>query len=694
MVNWLNSMFHKILLLIDAAVYWFVSMCYQLFVRMATLQLFNDAFFEDFANRIYAILGVFMLFYLAYALLNALIDPEKLTGDKGVSKIASNLVISLVLLGLTPTIFDYAYRLQNYILSSNILGAIILDKSTTDVNSGQEAMVKFGDSFSFTVMNTFINPDNYNVKMSNGYNWFDYKKDVLENSDYMNLPALSEAIVDEQVDLSSGEDVQVTYYVLISTAAGVFMCYMILSFTIDLGVRVFKFAFCQLLAPIPIIMRAMPGKKGVFDKWLKLTLTVFFEVFVRVAVMYLAVYFIRSIYLNWRMENFSGIQGKLALAIIIMGIFAFAKQAPKMLSDILGMDSGNLKLGIGDKLRAGGALAGSAMLGAGMTGLVQNTVRGLKTGKGLMGSVASAAAGATSSMFNAYRNGAKDAKNFGDVKKAAAAGAQASAANRERRAAYRASHESAFVRDELGFPRAAGPLGTAAGHISDAIFGIGQWAGVELSTESLQKQVAKYDKGTNFKTQLEDIAKKKDNYIKALVGQLDAIEKKAIERSDYETSRTVQRYNQNTGTWENVTESVFDETGYQKAIKERADQIADLKNRRDIAMAKWVNDKLNDKDDAEVEAVRNAFNTYVRENASDASIRDMKLEGIEWNDAWNTFDDNGNPINLSDEQISGILKDVKAGTSYLQNHKTLKEKKEEATKNLNERIIKEQQKKN
>ena len=381
MVNWLNSMFHKILLLIDAAVYWFVSMCYQLFVRMATLQLFDDAFFGEFANRIYAILGVFMLFYLAYALLNALIDPEKLTGDKGVSKIASNLVISLVLLGLIPTIFDYAYRLQNYILSSNILGAIILDSSTTDVNSGQEAMVKFGDSFSFTVMNTFINPDNYNVKMSNGYNWFDYKKDVLENSDYMNLPALSEAIVDEQVDLSSGEDVQVTYYVLISTAAGVFMCYMILSFTIDLGVRVFKFAFCQLLAPIPIIMRAMPGKKSVFDKWLKLTLTVFFEVFIRVAIMYLAVYFIRAIYINWRWENFSGIQGKLALAIIIMGIFAFAKQAPKMLSDILGMDSGNLKLGIGDKLRAGGFL-GQGIYNAGqkVLGTTTGALGGLATG--------------------------------------------------------------------------------------------------------------------------------------------------------------------------------------------------------------------------------------------------------------------------------------------------------------------------
>ena len=505
MVNWLNSMFHKILLLIDAAVYWFVSMCYQLFVRMSTLQLFNDDFFGEFANRIYAILGVFMLFYLAYALLNALIDPEKLTGDKGVSKIASNLVISLVLLGLVPTIFDYAYRLQNYILSSNILGAIILNTSTNDVNNSQDAMVKFGDSFSFTVMNTFINPDDYNVEMSNGYNWYDYKKDVLENSDYMNLPALSDAIVKEQVDVESGEDVQVEYYVLISTAAGIFMCYMILSFTLDLGVRVFKLAFCQLMAPIPIIMRAMPGKKSTFDKWLKLTLTVFLEVFIRVAFMYLAVYFIRAIYLNWNGDNFSGIQGKIALAIIIMGIFAFAKQAPKMLSDILGIESGNLKLGIGEKLKAGGAFAGGAVLGAGATGLVKNMVNGFKTGRGLLGSTTSAMAGATSSMFNAYRNGAKDAKNFGDVKKSAAAGVQVSVANRERRANYQATHESQILSD-AGFPNAARTLGAAAGHISDAINSVSAWAGISPSINELNAQLERVTAAFNARKAVWDRA--------------------------------------------------------------------------------------------------------------------------------------------------------------------------------------------
>ena len=71
--NWWHSLFQKILLFLDSVVYWAVSMCYQLFVKLATFRLFDDSFFSEFANRIYSILGVFMLFYLAYALLNALI---------------------------------------------------------------------------------------------------------------------------------------------------------------------------------------------------------------------------------------------------------------------------------------------------------------------------------------------------------------------------------------------------------------------------------------------------------------------------------------------------------------------------------------------------------------------------------------------------------------------------------------------
>lgn len=404
--DWANNIFHTILLWLDSVVYKFIAICYELFVFLATEPIFDEEFFSDFARRIYAILGVFMLFYLAYALLNALVDPEKLSkGDKSVSKLAMNLVISLILLGLSPTIFNYAYRLQNYILSSNLLGAVILGTDTESASS----INSFGGELSFTVMNAFINPDNYNVNMSQSYYWKnDFKEDAMKKYDFSMLPGLASSIIKPTNDYKDGGDegkpVQVQYYPGVSTLAGIFMIYVILSFTIDLGVRVFKFAFCQLLAPIPIVMRAMPGKKAQFDKWLKLTITVYLEVFVRVGFMYLAVYFVRAIVDNVKFDElFSGgkLMGMMALVILIMGVFTFAKQAPKMLGEMLGFDSGSLKLGFGDKLKSSGFLGaaiggfGGSLLG-GATGAIGGAVGSVFNGAGL--------AGAKYGMMNGWKN--------------------------------------------------------------------------------------------------------------------------------------------------------------------------------------------------------------------------------------------------------------------------------------------------
>ena len=187
-VNWGVNILHKALLMLTGGIYWLGSALYKLFLHLSTMQVFSDEFYNNFAQRIYAVLGVFMLFYLSYALLQALVDPDKFTGKEGAQKIAKNLVTSLVLLGLFPTIFTYAYRLQNYILGSNTIGAIILGTSVIDVDSNNEnlmkseagqSMLQYGDAMSFLILNTFLNPENCNVNISDGYSWFDLKQDII-----------------------------------------------------------------------------------------------------------------------------------------------------------------------------------------------------------------------------------------------------------------------------------------------------------------------------------------------------------------------------------------------------------------------------------------------------------------------------------------------------------------------------------
>lgn len=62
-----------------------------------------------------------------------------------------------------------------------------------------------------------------------------------------------------------------TYNVFISTVAGVFLLYVLLNFCFDMAVRVVKLMFFQIIAPIPVICRVIPGGKlkDVFSDWMK-----------------------------------------------------------------------------------------------------------------------------------------------------------------------------------------------------------------------------------------------------------------------------------------------------------------------------------------------------------------------------------------------------------------------------------------
>lgn len=465
--------FHSIMLWLDAIVYEFVSRIYNIFILLAETNIFEQDFYRNFSQRIYAVLGVVMLFVLAYALLQALVDPDKLTkGDKGIGKMVPTFVTSLVIIGLLPTIFDFAYNIQNFILEENTIGVLVLGtgvaSSDNDVeNSGAVIRKGFGTRLAYTALHTFLNQENALCGEDEGFNGItceEMENQISSNSsNFLVIMNMADAIADGDV----------VYRWFFSTAVGLFLIYVIATFCLDLAVRAARLAFLQLMAPVPVLMRVLPTKNDMFKNWLKKTTASFTEVFVRVFIMYMAIYFISNFKLNW--SDADGLTAAIANVLIIMGILMFVKEFPKLLSDITGIDSGNIKLGIKDfmgKLGAGGVFAAGGILGAGVSTLARNTYhagQNIKDAKGVKGKAAAFGRGIgsvlTGSISGAVRGGmaAGSAKNFADMRNAAGKGAKGATDARDRREAYRAAH-----RDDFG--------GVAGAHVMDMFKGAKEWA--------------------------------------------------------------------------------------------------------------------------------------------------------------------------------------------------------------------------
>lgn len=358
----------SLLLYIDSVVYKIVSMLFSVFYSIAELQLLNNDVYEAIANRVYLLVGVIALFAITVSLMKALVNPDNFA--KGTITSFKNLVISILLVILMPTIFKYAFSLQAAIIGDGVIANVfnfsISGKETQMVNMcnnpqkvtvGNAASTLNSDDetveytvndcqanfITMQVLKAFFQPSDSSI--SNNYNtsWDNAEKYMIYTGNFDYILTFVEQV-------TNGTDTNyITYYALLSTAAGIFLGYIVLSFCIDLGVRAFKLAFYQLIAPIPILMKIIPGKEGQFDKWSKQTISTFLEVFVRLIIISFVVFMCGNLF--DLLESFElGNVKFLAKAILALGLFTFAKQAPKLLKDALGFEGGNLKFGIKGKL--------------------------------------------------------------------------------------------------------------------------------------------------------------------------------------------------------------------------------------------------------------------------------------------------------------------------------------------------------
>lgn len=406
---------YNFLLFLDGVVYSLVDYVYDIFDFLAKLNIFDSEQYGEITGKIYIILGLIMMFVLSYSLLRAVMNPDDFAkGEKSFPNLIKNIIISLALIVVMPAIFEFATDFQMAILDNNTIPKFILgDSAEVDyegtATADESVTNDAGRMMSYYVFRSFFypNPDwcsekNHGYASAYGTGDDGSCTEKIKGNGWWGLTN-GDAFYEVDQNVLNGEasffaysdygestaDGRLTYYMLITTIAGGFLVYVLASFCFDMAIRVIKLAFYELIAPIPIICRILPGgnMKDVFSKWVKQIISVYIEVFIRVAIMYLGVYLIKIVVdaigtTSLAINGLSWHKQAIVVGLLIIGVIIFIKQAPKLIGDMFHLDTGGMKLGIMDKLAMGGVFAAGGAVGSLITsrGNPMAAIRGWKYG--------------------------------------------------------------------------------------------------------------------------------------------------------------------------------------------------------------------------------------------------------------------------------------------------------------------------
>lgn len=422
----LQNLFRTLMFFLDNIVYSLIPQIYKLFIYLSELNLFGGESnpLKDLVSHIYVLLGIFMLFKVSFSLLQYLVDPNAFRdSSKGMGKLVTNVLVALVLLVSVPAIFSAATEVQKVIIHSNAIGQLILGTNATDYtgsvddsgkidSEGVEVMAKdlqfmlFGAFYSLnTNLSTFsacagtsgvfgsvdmaseegcLNaiqdnlPDDATSNSVSLYSFFKYEgsgencnsKGVCDDRNFGHF--------DKLLWWKDGGEYVINYLPFISTAAGVYVVFLLISFSIDIAVRAIKLCFLQMVAPIAIVSYIDPKESisnGKLHNWIKECASTYFSLFLRLATIFLIMLLVSSI----TSTVLAGGEGSIKEQIddtgysiwiylfLVIGAFMFAKQLPKIIENIFGLKgTGELSLNpfknAGMVAMAGiGATAGAAV---------------------------------------------------------------------------------------------------------------------------------------------------------------------------------------------------------------------------------------------------------------------------------------------------------------------------------------------
>lgn len=473
--NWLTDIVRTFLSLFDRMVYWFIGLLISLFDQLATVQLFDDNIIGEFSKRIFFLVSVVMIFKVSFSIVKYIINPDTFSDkERGMGKVIQNVILVLVCLAGIGQVFTWAYDLQKRILSNHVIEKVILgvDNGVTEeeqINSKNR--IPFNLLSAFITPNTTEIPEfsydsnvgvyvcNNSISMynvigdgrtsyngDNGDSWTcntgkcatgfggclntissekpqskkvvtTDKRTIVGSTGEMFNEAYHSYNYALLLDLINDRYNDSTIYLfeykyIISTVAGIFVAIMYLNFCIDLAVRAVKFGFLQLIAPIPIISMIDPksSKSGMMSKWVKNCMNTYLGLFIRIAVVNFVVYIVNLVFSN-KASIPGGEVGVFVQIVILFGALMFAKQAPKLLSDLTGIDlKGDFKMNALSRIpgiKVANKLGGAALTGAvgGIGGAVAAGIATGKNGKNAGAIIGSSMMGLGRGIFGGMKSG-------------------------------------------------------------------------------------------------------------------------------------------------------------------------------------------------------------------------------------------------------------------------------------------------
>lgn len=433
-----------IFFLLDAIVYSLIPLVYEFcktLVNLNNLIQNEQEVLQNVQNSIYSLLAIVMFFLLAFSLLSMLANPDKIEDkEKGLSKIFTNIIITLILIVAVPKVFDLAFELQSKIINNQVIEKIFIKDYGTCTTDN---CPNLGSIVGMSALSVFISlpaddESDLSSDETNKYNSIF----TADGSDYGAVWSFFGDILSvnhwQPSWLSSTEKVfTYGYLMIISTIVGIYILWTFIVFALDIAYRTIKLFVLKLISPIPIVSYMSPGSasKGIFKKWLDEVIKTYLSLFLRIATLAIVGLVLSKIELKQDGNIFINL-------FLILGLITFLKTAPKMFENIFGITSKSKEEGFGKSLLSGALGAMAAGGASALSGGMSAKKAGYKFGQG-------AKAGGKAGLMAGAKAGYGG--NIMGVVKAGAGGADASA----KTYGYKTAKEMAMKKSENNLAKTA-----------------------------------------------------------------------------------------------------------------------------------------------------------------------------------------------------------------------------------------------